>query len=78
MIHHDMSPSLEAYVQLACARKVVSLSLPSSYWCMSHADICEPKGIKSYELECAHKKRNEISPEKIAFLDCVVVSKSRL
>jgi hypothetical protein len=30
---------------------------------MSHADIREQKGMQSYELACAHKKRSEISGE---------------
>jgi hypothetical protein len=35
---------------------------------MPHADIHEQKGMQSYELPCAHKKRSEIS-EKLAFMD---------
>jgi hypothetical protein len=42
-------------------------------WGMRHADICEQKGIYSYELACAHKKRSEISVES-AFLDSSLFS----
>jgi hypothetical protein len=34
---------------------------------ITHTDIREQKGIQSYELVCAHKKRSEISGETRCF-----------